>query len=195
MLIAPTSCYSVIASLSINSNFSSSFSFSPSHCPHQKHKEFSQFFDHPLEMEKIIKYLEIDYSWEELGALQDDVYHSYRSNLLAHAVTKGLLTDTEYQNATFSIMVEYRIKGSTCASNPKTTSQPIVLCIGDDYTNIGDVFIRAFDEKNAYPPKAIRITFGGGSFPSTNEAFYSLILKEANTTATLRLLKARGGLD
>jgi len=71
---------------------------------------------------------------------------------------------------------------------------PIVFCIGNAYKDICETFIRTFAMQEDPPEKTAAI-WGGGTLPGCPDCSGGLVLSELNTAATLRLLKARGGVD
>ena len=130
---------------------------------------------------------------ESLGKLRttevkliDDGHHSTKAIVLAHAVSKGRFSDADYLTTTFPVMVE-------CRFRPDTSAQPIIFCLADTLAEVKGACLHAFgaDENS---PVGVEVIWANNG-PRVALGPPTLKMSERDVKATLRLLKARGGVD
>ncbi len=114
----------------------------------------------------------------------NDGHHSSKAVVLAHAVSIGRFSDADYLTSTFPVMVE-------CLFCRGTSPQPIVFCLADTLSEIKGACMIAFaqDENIAVVVEVIWANNG------LRMAAGPLKMTEINMKATLRMLKARAGVD
>ena len=128
---------------------------------------------------------------ESLGKLKttevkliDDGHHSSKAMVLAHAVSKGRFSDADYLATTFPVMAE-------CTFCPGTPPGPIVFCLADTLDEVKGACMRAFTMSENLPVVVEVIWANNGLWMAVG----SLKMSERNVKATLRILKARAGVD
>ena len=112
-----------------------------------------------------------------------DGHHSSKALVLAHAVSEGRFSDADYLATTFPVMVE-------CFVHPGTSAQPIIFCLADTLAEVKGACLHAFgaDENSSVGVEVMWANNGLRVAPT-------LKMSERNIKATLRILKARGGVD
>ena len=125
---------------------------------------------------KKLKHTEVD--------MLNDRHHSSKAVVLAHAVSRGRFSDADYLKTTFPVLVE-------CLFCPGTSPQPIVFCLADTLAEIKGACMIAFAQDEDFPVVVEVIWANKG----LRTAVEPLKMSERNVKATLRMLKARAGVD
>lgn len=135
-------------------------------------------------MEAIFK---VSQEWFNTGEVKviNDRHHSTKAKVLAHAVSKGEFSDTDYFTSTFPVMVQ-------CHFLTQPAAQPVILCLADTLAEIKGACMCALgaDENSLV---SLEVLWAYNNLPGA--VVRSLKLSEGNVRATLRILKARAGLD
>lgn len=114
----------------------------------------------------------------------NDGHHSSKDVVLGHAVSGGRFSDTEYLNTTLPVMVE-------CLFCPGSSPQPIIFCLVDTLAEVKGACIFTFAQDENLPV-AVEVIWANNGLQM---AVGPQKLSERNVKATLRMLKARAGVD
>ena len=114
----------------------------------------------------------------------NDGHHSSKAVVLAHAASRGRFSDADYLKTTFPVLVE-------CLFCPGTSPQPIVFCLADTLAEIKGACMIAFAQDEDFPVVVQVIWANNG----LRTAIGPLKMSERNVKATLRMFKARAGVD
>ena len=131
-------------------------------------------------MEAILKESQRKLPTTEFEMLNDG-NHSTKAIILAHAVPEGLFSDADYLATTFPVMVHL----------PGFPNQPVILCLADTLAEIKRACMRAFGWDENFPV-GVEVKWAYNNQPGDER---TLGMSESNVRATLRILKARAGLD
>jgi len=112
-------------------------------------------------------------------------FYTLKASLLSFALTTGDITDQQYLDSTFSIMVT--ICNFTFPHD--YGSKPVVMSIYESAYDMGAEIRRAFSAHNRGVPVDVRVWMRQG------HTFLLHDMPLGDITPTLRLLKARGGFD
>ena len=113
-----------------------------------------------------------------------DGHHSSKAVVLAHAVSRGRFSEADYLLATFPVMVE-------CLFCSGASPQPMIFCLADTLAEIKGACMFAFAQDETSPVVVEVIWANNG----LRMAVGPLKVSESNVKATLRMLKARAGVD
>ena len=107
-----------------------------------------------------------------------------KPSFLPHAVSRGPFSDADYLKTTFPVMVE-------CLFCPGTSPQPIIFCLADTLAEIKGACMIAFAQDENFPV-VVEVIWANNDLRT---AVGPLKMSERNVKATLRMLKARAGVD
>ena len=135
-------------------------------------------------MEAILKESQGQFNTTEVN-LTNYGHHSIKAMILAHAVSEGRFSDADYLASTFPVMVQSFLR-------PEPTPQPVILCLADTLADVkwGCVHALGVDEDSSVSVEAL---WAYNNLSGLDVR--SLTLSDGNVRATLRILKARAGLD